>query len=623
MLRALRGLGYSLTLRRAGWWECLLVRAAERWQGQGSTRREAVDDAVRALLPSHAAREAFDHLAAGVQQCRVERAVAAAALALPTAHETPQADQGAATDGAVAPSAPTAGGAAAHQPAARSSVLVDRELIPAARPPAPLAADRLPIAEGIAQLDELRAKIEATIAEAGLLAPDRQRLLVVAWMARARDVEARARGGAVAERAFGIVRRLEEATRVWWPGAIRALGIDRLPSECARDIPGVIASDLSSWGRVADAAEAALEALEFATVDDLDRDGWADAAQLEPPPPEPEGLLVAVAAQIEDLPAPVPASFTLGVDANDRDAQLAACLPQMRWLARRLRWLRGATAQLETWATAMGRLRYLSAQLRPRDPELERLLDARHAPEAPWSRVIGFDPRKAEIKASKKRLLSGAPRPSSTREELVTWLRESFALGSDLPDERIAERLTEQEVGERVLELPAEVFSKLSHRRRLDAVQGFLRGVSSLPAGETSAAEEPAPDRRVDSLAPYLAALLPRTRGKRVLVVSNRNDPELDEKLRELFCFAEVDHCEVKNSNVASRAQSIERGTYDLVLAATGFLSHTAEGVLRDAARRSGVLHVRVNRGRPLSVARALARELGLTPIPAPSRAAG
>jgi len=96
------------------------------------------------------------------------------------------------------------------------------------------------------------------------------------------------------------------------------------------------------------------------------------------------------------------------------------------------------------------------------------------------------------------------------------------------------------------------------------------------------------------------------------LFVSNRNDPTIDERLRELFAFEEVDHCEVKSSNVAAKAKRVEQGRYDMVLAATGFLSHSTDSVFRDAARRALIPHVRVNKGRPLSVALALARELGI-----------
>jgi hypothetical protein len=52
----LAGLGYRVCYRQAGWTECLVWRAGERWTGQGGDGREALADALGKMLPSHAAR---------------------------------------------------------------------------------------------------------------------------------------------------------------------------------------------------------------------------------------------------------------------------------------------------------------------------------------------------------------------------------------------------------------------------------------------------------------------------------------------------------------------------------------------------------------------------------------
>ncbi|WP_434415883.1 hypothetical protein [Nannocystis pusilla] len=48
------------------------------------------------------------------------------------------------------------------------------------------------------------------------------------------------------------------------------------------------------------------------------------------------------------------------------------------------------------------------------------------------------------------------------------------------------------------------------------------------------------------------------------------------------------------------------------MLIATGFQAHNIDGILARAARASAIPYVRVFKGRPLAVARALARTLGV-----------
>jgi hypothetical protein len=57
-----------------------------------------------------------------------------------------------------------------------------------------------------------------------------------------------------------------------------------------------------------------------------------------------------------------------------------------RW-ARRLRWLRGAVTDFDTWGGAMGRLRWLALQLGARDAATGELLDPDYAPPRPWAEM--------------------------------------------------------------------------------------------------------------------------------------------------------------------------------------------------------------------------------------------
>lgn len=613
--------GYTIAFRHDGWWECLLARGAERWIGSGTSRRQSLDDAAGKALPSHAARSLFEGWrraanalapSAELDGCRTcaedspRQAPAASTLPAPEpAAEAPLAPAAAERTVPVVPPPPRT--AAAPTEAEPKTAL-------RVRPP------KMPAAEAQARYAELGGDIDGAFEEAGLLEPERQRLLLLSWIARARAIEVQAASPEAFERTRAIARRLGLLAKIWWPGSVRALAIDVRPADCASEIPGAAGSDLSTWDGVAAAAEAALDAREDRDPDEVDAHGWADAAALEPAHPQADGVLLEVVAQIEKVANPVlrpseaedlvPA-FATGVDPWNVD------VPALVTAAMKVRWLRGAASDLELWGAAIGRLRWIASTLRARGAPIAQVLDPRHAPAGTWAQTLRYDPEKKRRQKERKALIStnGAPKPTWNEAEIRDWLRRALELGEALPNDRIAQVLEAQSVVEPVLAIDAPLFSeKRSQRTRLETIQVLLRrGPEPLaPAPVAPASDEEDDDSGPSFLDRLLQRLLGRTRGKRVLFVSNRNDPTIDEKLRELFAFEEVDHCEVKSSNVAARARSVEQGSYDMVLAATGFLSHSTEGVFRDAARRAQIPHVRVNRGRPLSVALALAREFGI-----------
>ena len=95
-------------------------------------------------------------------------------------------------------------------------------------------------------------------------------------------------------------------------------------------------------------------------------------------------------------------------------------------------------------------------------------------------------------------------------------------------------------------------------------------------------------------------------------MVTNRNDPDLARRIEERFAFASVDLCDIAPRRVEAAAKRVGAGTYDFVLAATGFLPHKVDGSLEQACRDTATLYVRVNRGRPHACIHHLARELGV-----------
>ena len=100
------------------------------------------------------------------------------------------------------------------------------------------------------------------------------------------------------------------------------------------------------------------------------------------------------------------------------------------------------------------------------------------------------------------------------------------------------------------------------------------------------------------------------TEGKRSVFVSHRRDPELQAALQETFGFASLECKIVEPRRLQALGEAIEEGTYDLVIAATGFQLGSLDQLLARACRTAGVTYLRVNRGRPLACLRALARDL-------------
>jgi len=644
-IRLFAELGYTITFRRSGWWECLLACGAERWFGCGTSRRLAFEDAVGKSLPSHAARQLFEaRLQASRDRSRAEISRDSGARAGPltyalrtedsvsAASALPTDDSASATSSARTADPESAASELATSPA-QSSTIREPDAVPSTlaaprsardplgfdvRPASQVRAPKLPFAEARARFAELDYDIDGALEEAGLLEPERQRLLLLSWIARARAVEAEC--PQAHDLTHAVARRLSRLAKVWWPGSVRALGIHSSPSESAAEISGGAALEFHSWSEVAAGAERALEENEDLDEDRLDAHGWADAAALAPAHPRPDVELAEVVAQIERFTSAV-------VRPSEEDDAVPAFavghepwrvdVPLLATLARRLRWLRGATSDLELWGAAIGRLRWVSATLRARGDAIAHVLDPRYTPAGSWAQELRYDPDKKRRQKARKALISatGAPKPEWATAELDSWLRQALELGDMLPSERIAQVLEEQGVVDSVLRMDARTFSdRRSHRTRLEAIQRHLRGDLFLIASAPTSA---AGDEDDESTGPsyfdrMLEPILGFTRGKHVLFVSNRNDPTIDERLRELFAFEEVDHCEVKSSNVAAQAKRVEQGRYDMVLAATGFLSHSTDSVFRDAARRALIPHVRVNKGRPLSVALALARELGI-----------
>jgi hypothetical protein len=165
--------------------------------------------------------------------------------------------------------------------------------------------------------------------------------------------------------------------------------------------------------------------------------------------------------------------------------------------------------------------------------------------------------------------------------------------------------------------------TRASDRRQRVLLRRLKAQLAGEPSRDDGADGESSAEEREEAAAhaqgapahdPYqeLRALVrERTLGRRALFVSNRQDPALRHRLEDELGLT-ITWCQLADRRLQAQAGSIAAGTYELVLAATGFLSHTADAMLARAARGAGVPYVRVFRGRPLACVRAIARELGL-----------
>lgn len=98
------------------------------------------------------------------------------------------------------------------------------------------------------------------------------------------------------------------------------------------------------------------------------------------------------------------------------------------------------------------------------------------------------------------------------------------------------------------------------------------------------------------------------TSGKRLVFVSNRRDPDLELRLKDLLPEAALEWRVAEPKRIETLGESIQQGAFDVVLAAIGFQSLATDHLLARACRLARVKYLRVNRGRPNACIRALAR---------------
>ncbi|MBL9100174.1 MAG: hypothetical protein JNL82_04395 [Myxococcales bacterium] len=413
-----------------------------------------------------------------------------------------------------------------------------------------------------ADLTALLAEIDAARPDLAVTTPERQRLAMTAWIARARAAEAR---GRFADRHVREVAQVLQALgQTWWPGNVYALARTTRPQRVFPETP----EPLQTWDAVADEAA---ERLKRAP-------SWSDEAARMPRPFAPAAMFAGLAETLVALGGPLgvancPSPAALGEAARRID--------ELRRIAAELRWLRGC-APGSSWGAAIGRLRGLARALGPDGASIAAQLDPAFAP-ASWAHHLGRDPRS-------EALLADTPGPDAGVASVLAWLLRAF----DVLDNPTLARLC-RPFQSQLLELRPELTDRRD-RRRLTALQQRVIGAVPAAPDATAAAVGSAPPAQA---APDVAHARALFAGRRALFISNRSFPELETRLHDELGL----ECEAVASVGAVRRrqallQRIRGGTYDLVLVAHGFSGHADTEQFACACRSAGILYCAVGKGR-------------------------
>ena len=335
--RILESLGYRVVFRRHGWAECLAWRGQERWLGHGADESQALESVFAQMFPSSAARqlvERFDSLSQGTSTL----------------------------DG--------------QSPPLSTSTTGQEQRIYSR-------------AEALEALENLAQRIDMQQPDLAMMVPLRQRMVMLAWICRARTWEDRRPGDSfVARQVATIARKITLLGKLWWPGSVRSLHVNSTPADAAAEADMDGTWPARTWSDASALVNDRIRRL-FANGIASGRDpyGWRDQASLQPPPVDPNAQLKRIARELADrvgsLEEPARNGSRGGYTPHEGDYDLFS-----QW-ARELRWLRGSVKDFSTWGAAIGRLRWLALQNSPQRSSLGELLDPDFRPAQPWCEEVG------------------------------------------------------------------------------------------------------------------------------------------------------------------------------------------------------------------------------------------
>ena len=586
-------LGYVLTPRADGFVEVLVERDAERWLGRGHDADAALADVVAQMFPSHAARQGLASL--------LEQAEPAEAIADPEPadeHEVVECEQ----DEAVG------------EPPSRAVVEPEPGTSEAESGPKPGEVIELPHRapdEALTEVQGILAEIQEAEEEIALMAPRLVQLHMLSWICRGREQQSEFPNDARVRRTVAsIASHLGRLANRYWPGNVPALRANTAPSATQR-VLGVPETP-STWREAAEAADDAIA--ELLANPDFDEDGWRDRERLRPRPNDPERLLASLLADVEGLTGSLEVRKDRQLEENlhQLDAGQVERLGEIGQLAR---WLRLGQPDAVAWGSLMGRLRWAAHKLGSAGAPLTEVLDPTYRPPAPWASHLTRQSEAEQRARDRARLHRGRPWTSGPidADTVLAWVVEAFAA---FDTDEIAALVAEvREVVEAVADEQLASLTR-GQRRRYRSLMKHLaadsvRDVVVDEVPEAPPAVEPARELRPDPGEQLVASIRAEVEGQQALFVSNRDDAILKERLEEAFGFA-LDWLVADPRKIQAASKRIEHGTYDLVIAATGFMHHKDDRALSLACSARDTPYVRAYRGRTQATAKALARTLGL-----------
>jgi hypothetical protein len=596
--KALERLGYRIIYRATGWYECLVAREGESWNGSGVDSEGALADAMRKMFPSKAAREAFEHYQKALVV--LDQKVISA-----TYQEEEKADP------------------PPKKKSPDTMVVYDHPSSPLSQPdptppvvevsaPPELVTATMTVEEAFERLEEIVQEIDVSREDFAVMSSQNQRLTVASWIFQGRSIEEQFKSNrAIAEKVHDIARSLTDVCKDFWPGSVQALQVDTPPS---RSLVGLVKFERQpkDWG---DAAEALEEAIEESTRNGhYDIHGWMDFGATNPPPTDASKVLEEAVGIVEGILGSV------NETPDEKDVRgLKIVLPEryeeLAQAASLLRWIRPRCRDQVRWGLAFGKLRWASKFRLKNANKLAAIVDPKFKPEKTWAQLLDRDPEVRRKRRLRAKVMAVLPVKKWRVEQVMEWLEDAFPV---FTNPQLAKMTSE--VHQKILQLEIQDFADADRniRSRFMKLQKMLsagQDVSDVKLPEvhegdlSDEIEETAATTTVLTAAELvLEGVRTITSGKKMMFVSNRDDQILKRALEKDLDCKVVMKDGGSSRKMASTIEAVKRGSYDMILMATGFNNHTADAILSRAAKGLGIPYVRVNKGRPSATARAIAK---------------
>ena len=296
--KALRKIGYTVTFRHNTWRECLIASLEDSWTGQGADNDAALFDTLHSMLPSKAARTAF------------EEYVKAIGMLLPSPPKEEPVEQKASRKPdmvvyerepapeykpvALAPPIP-------KEPSPAPEVYVDPRNLEEAKEAVQETKSldsTMTEEEGRARIKEIAIEIVNDRDELAVMASYFQRLSVASWIFQARSIEEQfPKNRVISEDVHQIARMLTVFCKEFWPGSVQALQSYTEPSHGLEGLIRVPKRP-KNWSQAAVALEQAMEEMEKPSGQD--EYGWLDSHRTRPAPSNTSKVLEEAVVLIEN-----------------------------------------------------------------------------------------------------------------------------------------------------------------------------------------------------------------------------------------------------------------------------------------------------------------------------------